>query len=169
MKSLLRRALITSIAACLTLALRLSGADTPTATTPAAAPASTAPAAAVTPAPTPKVVPLQLPKALVGVVTLEEFTSLVKFQQSLRTLPEIAALNEQIRAKMNEMIELQKKAQAAQEKELETHPDIKAISDKIKAHRSKPPMAQPAAMPPGTAGAPAPAAAHVAAPTPAAK
>jgi hypothetical protein len=160
MKSLLRRSYIPAIVACLTLALRLSGADTPAAPTPAAAPSATAPAP-VTPVPTPKVTPLQLPKALVGVVTLEEFTSLVKFQQSLRTQPEIAALNEQIRAKMNEMIELQKKAQAVQEKELEAHPDIKAISDKIKAHRNHPPVAPVA---PGTAPA-----AAAAAPTPAAK
>jgi hypothetical protein len=163
MKSLLRRAHLPAVAACLTLALRLSGADTPTVTPAAVAPV----AAAVTPAPTPKVVPLQLPKALVGVVTLEEFTSLVKFQQSLRTIPEIAALNEQIRAKMNEMIELQKKAQAVQEKELEAHPDIKAISDKIKARRNKPPMVPPATVPPGTPGAAA--AAPAVAPTPAAK
>ena len=168
MKSLLRRAHLPAVVACLTLALRLSGADTPTAPMPAAPAPAAAIAAAVTPAPTPKVMPLQLPKALVGVVTLEEFTALVKFQQGLRSMPEIAALNEQIRAKMNEMIELQKKAQLAQEKELEAHPDIKAISDKIKARRNKPAMVPPATVPPGTPGAPV-SAAPAAAPTPAAK
>jgi hypothetical protein len=138
MKSTLRRTCLPALAACLTLVAPLSGADSPTPAVAPVAPA-VAPAAAPAAAPTPKVTPLQLPKALEGVVTLEEFTSLVKFQQGLRENPEIVALNQQIRGKMNEMIELQKQAQAVQQKELEAHPDIKAISDKIKAHRPKPP------------------------------
>jgi len=156
MKSPLRRAQIPALAACLTLVASLCAADSPpppvAPAMPAAAPA-TAPAGA--PAPGPKVMPLQLPKALEGVVTLEEFTSLVKFQQGLRENPEIVALNQQIRGKMNEMLELQKKAQAVQQKELEAHPDIKAISDKIKAHRPKPPMAPvPPPKPPSPLSAP---------------
>jgi hypothetical protein len=111
-------------------------------------------------APTPKVAPLQLPRALEGVVTLEEFTALIKFQQGLRENPEISALNQQIRAKMAEVTELQKQAQAVQQKELEAHPDIKAISDKIKSHRPKPPMA-----PVGAPKPPAPTSAPTAAPT----
>jgi hypothetical protein len=164
MKSPLRRAQIPALAACLTLVASLCAADSPppaAPATPAVAPA-TAPAGA--PAPGPKVMPIQLPKALEGVVTLEEFTSLVKFQQGLRENPEIVALNQQIRAKMNEMIDLQKKAQAVQQKELEAHPDIKAISDKIKSHRPKPPAA---AVPPPKP--PAPLSAPTAAPTPATK
>jgi hypothetical protein len=140
MKSPLRRTFLPALAACLTVVAHLSGADSPT---PPAAPAvAPAPGVANTP-PAPKVTPLQLPKALEGVVTLDEFTALVKFQQGLRENPEIMALNKQIRGKMNEMIELQKQAQAVQQKELEAHPDIKAISDKIKAHRPKPPFAGP--------------------------
>jgi hypothetical protein len=167
MKSSLRRATLPILAACLTLALRLSGADAPSAPPTVVAPA--APAAAVTPAPGPKVMPLQLPKALEGVVTLEEFTALVKFQQTTRAQPEIVALNEQIRAKLNEVIALRKQAQAAQQKAIDANPDIKAIADKIKAHTSRPPM------PPGAAPGAMPAPLHpnpqppVAAPTPAAK
>src|SRR5580693_1474 len=100
MKSPLRRTCLPALVACLTLVAHLSGADSPTPTpavAPAVAPAG-APAAAA--APTPKVTPLQLPKALEGVVTLEEFTSLVKFQQGLRENPEIVTLNQQIRGKM---------------------------------------------------------------------
>jgi hypothetical protein len=96
-------------------------------------------------------------------VTLDEFTALIKFQQGLRENPDIAAINTQIRGKMTEITELQKQAQAVQQKELEAHPDIKAISDKIKAHRPKPP-APPVAAPKPPIAAPSP----VAAPTPAA-
>jgi hypothetical protein len=160
MKSPLRRTCLAALAACLTVVAHLSGADSPT---PPVAPA--APAVAPAPAPVaPKAMPLQLPKALEGVVTLDEFTALVKFQQGLRENPEIVALNKQIRGKMNEMIELQKQAQAVQQKELEAHPDIKAISDKIKAHRPRPPgppvMGQRPPMP-----TPAPSAAPTATPT----
>jgi len=154
----LRRLFLPTISACVVLAVRLCGADAPT---PSPAMAAAKPAA-VAPAPTPKVMPLQLPKALEGVITQEEFEAYIKFQQELRGNPEIKALNEQIRAKRNEMFDLQKKAQAAVQAELESHPDIKAIADKIKAHNARP------ATPPG--GAPALRAAPVTAvPTPASK
>jgi hypothetical protein len=163
MKSPLRRTCLPTVAACLTLVARLSGADSSTPPVAPAAPVvAPAPAAALAQRPTPT--PLQLPKALEGVVTLEEFTALVKFQQGLRENPEIVALNQQIRGKMNEMIALQKQAQAVQQKELDAHPDIKAISDKIKAHRPKPP-----ALPVAGPKPPMPTAASGAAPTPAPK
>jgi hypothetical protein len=160
MKSPIRRTCLAALAAGLTAVAHLSGADSPTpAVAPAVAPAP-APGVAAAPA-APKVTPLQLPKALEGVVTLDEFTALVKFQQGLRMNPEIVALNQQIRGKMNEMIELRKQAQAVQQKELEAHPDIKAISDKIKAYRPKPPAPPVAGSKP-----PMPTTAPVAAPTP---
>src|SRR5580658_276659 len=141
MKSPLRRACLPIFAACLTGLASLASADptpTPAAAAPAAKPAvAPAPAPASVNPPGPKVTPLQLPKALEGVVTLDEFTALIKFQQGLRENPDIAAINTQIRGKMTEITELQKQAQAVQQKELEAHPDIKAISDKIKAHRPK--------------------------------
>jgi hypothetical protein len=167
MKSPTLRTCLPALAACLTVVAHLSGAES---STPPVAPAApvVAPAPTVAPAPAPKVMPIQLPKALEGVVTLDEFTALVKFQQGLKENPEIITLNQQIRGKMNEMIELQKQAQAVQQKELEAHPDIKAISDKIKAHRPKPPA------PPGLAPKPsvtttAPVAAPTTAPTAAPK
>src|SRR5450631_4091816 len=126
---------LTTLAACLALTLRLTGADTP-----AAQPAKAAPGAAVAApaaAPAPHVVPLQLPRALEGFVTLEEYTTYVKFQQGLRDDPEIKATSLQIRAKMNEMLELQKKVQQAQQKAIEANPEIKAIYDKIVKSKPK--------------------------------
>jgi hypothetical protein len=160
-----RRLLIPALSFLAVLAVRLSAADSPTpspATAAAATPAASAPAAA----PAPKVTPLQLPKALEGVITQQEFEAYIKFQQDLRENPEIKALNDQIRAKRNEMFDLQKKSQAAVQATLEAHPDIKAIADKIKAHNTRPAPV----VPPGAAGAPhAPAAAAPVTPTPAAK
>ena len=164
----LRRFFLPTLSACVALAVRLSGADAPT-PVPAAAtasPAATSPAA-VAPAPAPKVMPLQLPKALEGVITQEEFEAYIKFQQEIREDPVIKDLNNQIRAKRNEMFDLQKKAQAAVQASLEAHPDIKAISDKIKAHNTRPataPGGAPALRPAPTAAAPA-----AVAPTPLAK
>jgi hypothetical protein len=154
----LRRFFLPAISACIVVAVRLSGADTPT-------PVPATAAAAVNPAPlpvapvAPKIMPLQLPKALEGVITQEEFEAYIKFQQGLRENPEIKALGDQIRAKRAEMLDLQKKAQAAAQAELEAHPDIKAIQDKIKAHNTKPATAPGVAPAPRTApmtAAPAP-------------
>ena len=166
----LRSICLPALAASLTLAARLS-ADTPAAQPPVPAPAKTAaapaaePAAAPAAAPTPQVVaPPQLPKALEGVITQDEYVAYVKFQQGLRNLPEIKDLTAQIRQKMSEMIELQKKTQAAQQKAVEANPEIKAITDKIRKGKPKPPApAQAVAHAAPAAVAPA------AAPTPAAK
>ena len=89
----------------------------------------------------------------------------MKFQQGLRDLPEIKDLTTQIRQKMSEMIELQKKSQAAQQKAIESNPDIKAIVDKIKKGKPKPPTAAPAP----AAVAPPAAVTPAAPPTPATK
>jgi len=156
------RSVCLPVAACLALAVRLPGADTPAASKPAAAATSAtatpAPAAALPPRPQPPA-PM-LPRSLEGVVTQDEFTTYVRFQQGLREDPEIKALNVQIRGKMNEMLELQKKVQMAQQKAVEANPEIKAIADKIAKSRQRPPPP-----PPGNAHpAPAPAAA-AAAPT----
>ena len=165
MNRFLRRLFLPAISACIVLAVRLSGADTPTAA-PATASAAVNPAP-LPAAPAPKITPLQLPKALEGVITQEEFEAYIKFQQGLREDPAIKALNDEMRAKRAEMYELQKKAQAAMQTELESHPDIKAIADKIKAHNMKPATAPGVAPAPRTAPmtvAPAPAT-----PTPVAK
>jgi hypothetical protein len=161
MKSTLRLAYLPALAACLTLAVRLSGADTPA--QPAAAslkPAAVEPAAAsaATTTPTPHATVPQLPKPLEGVVTQEEYETFVKFQQGLREDPEIKDMNTQIRAKMNEMLELQKKVQLAQQKAVEARPDIKAIADKIMKARAKPPAVGPAGAHPAASGATPPAA-----------
>ena len=160
----LRIACLPALAAFLTLAARLS-ADTPAASAPTKAATAPAVTPAAAPATAPQVVaPPQLPRALVGVITQDEYVSYVKFQQSLRDLPEIKDLTAQIRQKMSEMIELQKKSQAAQQKAIDANPEIKAINDKIRKGKPKPPApAQVAAPAAPAAGTPA------AAPTPAAK
>jgi hypothetical protein len=100
----------------------------------------------------------------VGVITQDEYNAYVKFQQGLREIPEIKELNIQMRQKMSEMMELQKKSQAAQQKALEANPEIKAITDKIRKGKPKPPApVQHAAPAVPAASAPA------AAPTPVAK
>jgi hypothetical protein len=137
MNSLLRRSLIPALVACLTLSARLSGADTPAATpAPVASPAANA-----VPAPGPKIVPFTLPKNLEGVVTLEEYTSYFKFMQSLQQDPEIKALNDQARAKMAEFNELRKQSGAAQQKAINANPEIKAIIDRMRKGKPKPPAA----------------------------
>jgi len=113
----------------------------------------------------PRHAPPQLPRALEGVITQDEYAAYVKFQQGLRDLPEIKDLTTQIRQKMSEMIELQKKSQAAQQKAIESNPDIKAIVDKIKKGKPKPPTAAPAP----AAVAPPAAVTPAAPPTPATK
>ena len=132
----------TILAASLTLALHLSAADTPSAQPAAAVPkdVAKAPAAApaAAPAPTPRVTPTpQLPHALEGVITQDEYVTFVKFQQVLREDPEVKELSVQIRQKMNEMLELQKKSQVAQQKAIDANPEIKAIADKIKKGKAK--------------------------------
>lgn len=163
----LRSLLLPAAVACISFAARLA-ADTPAsapAATPAVVPAA-APAGAPVATPTPRVITPQLPKALEGIVTQDEFAAFVKFQQGLREDPDIKALNDQIRAKMNEMVDLRKKVQLAQQKAIEAHPDIKAIADKMMKARQKGPLTAPgAAVKPPVAPAPAPAVA----PTPAQK
>lgn len=159
----LRRFFLPAISACVVLAVRLTGSDAP-APVPAVTPAAANPAA-LPGATAPKIMPLQLPKALEGVITQEEFESYIKFQQSLRENPDIKALTDQIRAKRAEMFDLQKKQQATMQTELESHPDIKAIVDKIKAHNTKPATA-PGVTP---AARTAPMTVAPAAPTPASK
>ncbi len=163
----LRSTCLPALVAFLTLAVRLS-ADTPAAQQPVTAPTTgtTAPASAPAAAPAPHVTaPPQLPRALEGVITQDEYAAYVKFQQGLRDLPEIKDLTTQIRQKMSEMIELQKKSQAAQQKAIESNPDIKAIVDKIKKGKPKPPTAAPAP----AAVAPPAAVTPAAPPTPATK
>jgi hypothetical protein len=135
-----RRLVLPALSACVALAVRLTGADAPTPVpTAAAKPAAIAPAAA--PAVAPKVAPLLLPKQLEGVITQEEFETYIKFQQEMRENPDIKAINNQIREKRIEMIDLQKKSQAAVQAQIDAHPDIKVITDKIKAHNNaRPPM-----------------------------
>ena len=163
MNSSLRLTCISTVAACLTLAVRLSGADTPTSKPATAAPSVAAATPAATPVaaptPTPRPTP-QLPKSFEGLVTQDEYNTFVKFQLGLREDPEISALNVQIRGKMNEMLDLQKKVQAAQQKAIESHPDIKAIADKIMKGKAK-----PAGAAPGAAKAAAPVSATAPAPT----
>jgi len=103
-----------------------------------------------------------MPRSLGGVITQEEFTAYVKFQQSLREEPEIEELNTQIRAKINEVMEMQKKVQLAQQKAVEANPEMKAIVDKIMKSRQRPPAG--AALHPGALVV-APVPAHAAAAT----
>jgi hypothetical protein len=135
-----RHLLLPALSAALALAVRLSGADAPTSAPTAAtpSPAAGAPAVVTQPTPTPRVAPLVLPKPLEGVITQEEFETYVKFQKQVREDPDMKALNDQILAKRKEMVELQKKAQAAVQAMIEANPEIKAIADKIKAHNSRP-------------------------------
>jgi hypothetical protein len=166
----LRIAYLPAAAACLAMVVRLSGADTPPAQPTTAAPSATAAAPAPTSAaalpPHNQPLPPALPRSLDGIVTQDEFTAFVKFQQSLREDPEIKELNGQIRAKMIEMSELQKKVQLAQQRAIEAHPDIKAIADKIAKSRQRP---QPFPAAQAAHATAAPAAAATAAPTAAPK
>jgi hypothetical protein len=175
MNNSLRLICLAAVAACLALAARTSRADAtpaqPTATAPGATVSSpvAAPAGAVTPSPRP--ITPQLPRSLEGVITQDEYAAFVRFQQGLREDPVIKDLSTQIHAKMSEMLALQKQIQAAQQKAIDANPDIKAIADKMKKGRPKPPAAPMSAAPaPARAPAPATAAAPAAAvPTPASK
>ena len=170
MNNSLRLTCLPAVVACLTLAVRLSGADTPlpqpaaAAPTPAAVVTAAAPAGAVTP--TPHVAVPSMPKAFEGFVTQEEYAAFVSFQQGLREDPEIKAMNVQIRAKMTEMLDMQKKVQLAQQKAVEARPDIKAIADKMMKARARPAVVAPRPQAPAAASAAAPTSAPAATPAP---
>jgi hypothetical protein len=107
-----------------------------------------------------------MPKAFEGFVTQEEYAAFVSFQQGLREDPEIKAMNVQIRAKMTEMLDMQKKVQLAQQKAVEARPDIKAIADKMMKARARPAVVAPRPQAPAAASAAAPTSAPAATPAP---
>ena len=72
-----------------------------------------------------------IPKALEGVVTVEEFKKYLEYQTALRNQPEVKILNDKIMVHVKEMQVLQGELDVLRKKAMESNPGAKEVGDKI--------------------------------------
>ncbi len=89
----------------------------------------------------PTLPPAALPKSLEGVITAEEFQSLIKFQQQVNESPQVKDLITKITALRQQLQQLQAELSKIRTQAVADNPGMKALADKVQqAMRAHAPM-----------------------------